>query len=114
MMILGPMIITVSTNEVWYVPVPITCQLVNAFTAISVTNVTIANETLTFSDGTTTIGTITIAFSGAAEGDVDRLSLSDLTVELNITTPLKIEAAGTSTAGAVSLTMILDPYHSTG
>ncbi len=114
MMILGPMIITVSTNEVWYVPVPITCQLVDAYTTISVTTVTVVDEVLTFSDASTTIGTITIAFSGAAEGDVDRLSLSDLTVELNISTPLKIEAAGTSTVGAVSLIMVLDPYHSTG
>ncbi len=114
MMILGPVILTVSTAEVWYFPVPTTCQLVDAFTAISVTNVTVADEVLTFSDGSTTIGTITIAFSGAAEGDIDRISLSDLTVELNLSTALKVSAAGTCTAGAVSLTMVLDPYHSTG
>ena len=114
MMILGPVIITVSTAETWYFPVPTTCQLVDAYTVISVTNVTVVDEVLTFSDGSTTIGTITIAFSGAAEGDIDRLSLSDLTVELNTSTELQVAAAGTSTAGAVSLIMILDPYHSTG
>ena len=105
---------TTSSAADHYVPVPVTCRLVKAETAVD-TVVTNANTILTFSDGTTTIGTITVGFSGCAVGDCDSLSLDSTSrgaVALGSTTPLKVALDGGGDAGAVNLTLTFSEFHS--
>ena len=90
-----------------YVPVNQPCRLTMG-TSVITADVTNNPVTLTLSDGTTTIGTFTIAAGSA--GDVDSLSYS-ADVELNESTPLKIVASGTPGAGAVRLALNFSDYH---
>lgn len=93
----------------YYIAPPIACRLIDA-TFTSSTAATVADETITLGDGTTTAGTITVAYSGAAIGDVDSLSYSD-EVELDRDTPLKIAVAGTSTSTVGTLLLVFSEYH---
>ncbi len=61
----------VSTALVKYVPIPWGCTLTAAYTTLGAA-ITIANSIITVKDnGGNTAGTITVAFSGSAAGDVD-------------------------------------------
>lgn len=90
-----------------YVAVNRPCRLTRAISVIT-TAVTTNAVTLTFSDGTTTIGTITIAVGSA--GGVDEMTWA-ANVELNETTPLKIVSSGTPGAGAVNVSLEFSQYH---
>ncbi len=97
-----------ATAETFYVNPGTTCWLVDAYTSLF-TVIDDADVTVTMSDGTTTIGTITIAVASVAEGDCDKMSASDLSVELNATTPLKIVGDGGATStGEARLTLVFD------
>jgi hypothetical protein len=72
-----------------------------------------ADETIIFKGdaaAATTIGTITIAYSGSAEGDCDSMVYA-AAAELGPTIPLKIEIGGTSTGGAGTICMMFSEYH---
>jgi hypothetical protein len=99
--------------DTYYVPIPITCRLIKAQSAISVEALSAADGTVTFSDGTTTIGTITVTNSGNAEGDVDNMTVDGTSlgeVALGPTKPLKIVLSG-NTNGELDLTMVFDEFH---
>ena len=100
-----------ATAETFYVNPGTTCWLVDAYTSLF-TVIDTTDTTITMSDGTTTIGTITITASGVAEGDCDKMAASDLSVELNTTTPLKIVCGGESgSTGDAMLTLVFDEMH---
>lgn len=92
-----------------YIALPTTCWLIDARSALY-TVLTTGDSTITISDGTTTIGTITITQSGCAVGDVDAISFSDYSVELNTSTPLKISCDATPGAGAAKVTLVFSEY----
>jgi len=101
-------------DPTYYVPVTKSCWLRDAVSVIH-TAITTNDVTITFSDGTTTIGTITVAVGSA--GDVDAGITFDSTslgkVELNRSTPLNVVFSGTPGAGAVDLTLNFDDFHAT-
>lgn len=99
-----------SSDTDTYVNPGTTCWLVGAYTALT-TVLTTGDSTITLSDGTTTIGTITITQSGCAVGDCDSLTISDYSVELDTDTPLKINNDATPGAGAANLTLVFDTFH---
>ena len=104
-----------ATAEDLFVPMPegITCRLIKADTAIY-TALTSADAVITFSDGTTDIGTVTITQSGCAEGDVDHMvadTTSEGKVALGGATELKIELDGGPDAGAAILVLTFDEFH---
>ena len=91
----------------------LTCRVVAAFSCISGEAGATGAKTITISDGTTTVGVITVAAT-AAVGTVDKMVLdatSKGAVEFNVDTPIKIVGAGTG-AGLANVTLLLDPYHS--
>ena len=97
-----------------YVAIPKTCWLVKAVSVVNTTIITTADTLLTFSDGTTDIGTITITQSGCAVGDCDTLTLDTTSVgkvELDEDTPLVIEIDGSSGAGECNLTLVFSDFH---
>lgn len=102
------------TAENFFLAMPKTCRLVNAQTCLY-TVITSADAVITFSDGVTDIGTITITQSGCAEGDIDTISLDSTSggeVELGGSTLyLKIALDGGPGAGAALLTLVFDMFH---
>ncbi len=100
-------------EDFWFYPGK-TCWLADAYTALY-TVIDTTDTTITFSDGTTTIGVITITASGAAEGDVDQMVLDTTSlgkVEISKTKPLKIVGGGeAASTGDAMLTMIFDDLH---
>ena len=98
---------TLGGDPTIYVPVNHPCRLV-AVTTVIITAVTTNTVTLTFSDGTTSIGTVTIAVGVA--GTLDTLTWA-ANVELNSTTPLKIVSSGTPGAGAVIMMLEFSEGH---
>ena len=102
-----------ATAENFFVALPVTCRLVKAETCLY-TAITTADAVITFSDGTTTIGTITITQSGCAEGDIDHLSLDDTSkgkVDVGPAQYLKIALDGGPDAGAAILVMTFSEFH---
>ena len=98
--------------DTYYLPVPVTCRVVKAYAVCDVQNFSVADGTITLSDGTTTIGTITVA-AAAVEGEMDKLVMDGTSlgkVELSPTKPLKIVLAG-NTNGEVELTIAFDEFH---
>jgi hypothetical protein len=64
----------VSTASSIYVVIPFACTITKVSSAISVA-ITVANSTITVSNNAdVSMGTITVAFSGSAAGDVDTLT----------------------------------------
>jgi len=102
------------TAENYFLALPTTCRMVGAraclFTVIDSTDTLI-----TFSDGTTTIGVITIPFSGCAEGDITDIVIdttSDGKVELGGATELKLALGGeANSTGDAMITMTFDEFH---
>jgi hypothetical protein len=98
--------------DTYYVPVPRSCRVVNAYSVVDTEAVATAAKTITLSDGTTDIGVITAANS-SAEGTMDSIvfdSTSKGVVELNATTPLKIVVAGTGN-GEFELVVEFSEFH---
>ncbi len=96
-----------------YVAPPVTCRLTDVISALNLA-LTTGDSTITLSDGTTTIGTVTITQSGSAAGDIDRLVVDSTSlgkVELGPNTPLKITNDATPGQGATNLTLKFDEYH---
>lgn len=96
----------IGTASTVYVPLGVDCKLtkvtsvINGAIATSNTILTVANY------AGTTIGTITIAFSGSAAGDIDTLSAASNNTFL-ANTFLKITSDG-STSSTVSANLTLD------
>lgn len=89
-----------------------TCRVIGARSALY-TTLTTGDSTITISDGTTTIGTITITQSGCAVGDVDTISFdstSEGKVEVGPSTPIKIANDATPGQGAAIVTLVLGEY----
>lgn len=103
--------ITLSSDTIYINPGH-TCRIVGAYNVVSGTVNSGNEQVITISDGTTDVGTITIAAS-AAVGTVDKMVLDTTSkgaVEFNVDTPIKLVAAGTST-GLGNVTLVLDAYH---
>ena len=93
--------------------VPVACRLIKADHALY-TVLTTADLVITFSDGTTDIGTVTVTQSACAEGDTDHIVLDTTSlgkVELGPDTPLMIEFDGGPDAGAGILVLTFDEFH---
>ena len=104
---------TAATAEDFFIAPPVICRLVKATTCIY-TVLTTADLVITFSDGTTDIGTITITQSGSAEGDIDLLTLDTTSlgvVDIGPSQYLKVELDGGPDAGAAILVMVFDEFH---
>lgn len=100
-------------DDTYYIPVVKPCLLTKAVSCVNEAAID-AETTLTFSDGTSTIGVITIA-NLAAEGTIDKLVLDATTkgkVELNEDTPLVVVVAGGSTNVEIALAAMFSDYHS--
>ena len=103
-----------STAENFFLAPPVVCRLVRAETCLY-TTLTTGNQVITFSDGTTTIGTVTITQSGSAEGDIDNLVLDTTSlgaVELGPEQYLKVAVTATPGQGAAILIMTFSEFHS--
>lgn len=87
----------VSTASSLRIPLPYACTL-NRVTTILGGAITVANSTITVtnSTGPATVGTITVAFSGSAEGDIDTLNAS-INNTFTAGTYVKIATDGAST-----------------
>lgn len=101
-------IASLNSDPTTYVAVNRPCRLNKAISVVT-TTVTTNETTLTLSDGTTTIGTITIA-AGSTAGTIDEMSWA-ANVELDEDTPLKIVSSGTPGAGAVNVSLEFSQYH---
>lgn len=102
-----------ATAENFQVAVPVACRLIKADHALY-TVLTTADLVITFSDGTTDIGTLTVTQSGCAEGDCDHIVLDTTSlgkVELGPDTPLKVALDGGPDAGAGILVLTFDEFH---
>lgn len=100
-------------DDTYYIPVTKPSLLIGAISAVNEAAID-AETTLTFSDGTTTIGTITIA-NAAAEGTIDKLAFDSTSlgkVEINEDTPLVIAVAGGSTNVEIALSLDFSEFHS--
>ena len=98
--------------DTYYIPLDKTCRLVDAISVVDTEAVTGSNGTITLSDGTSTIGVITIA-TGSAEATIDRIVLDSTTkgkVALDADTPLKVVVAGNSD-GEFEVTFVFDDFH---
>ncbi len=96
-----------------FVAPPVACRLLNVITTLN-TGLTTGDSTITLSDGTTTIGTVTITQSGCAAGDVDSMTVDSTSlgkVALGPSTPLKIANDATPDQGACLATLVFDEYH---
>jgi len=104
-----------STAENLYVAPPVACRLIKADHALY-TVIDVANSVITFSDGTTTIGIVTVAIASVAEGDCDHIVLDTTSlgkVALGPDTPLKIALNGGPTStGQGILVLTFDEFHS--
>ena len=104
-------IASLNSDPTIYMPVLQTCRLADAVSVIY-TAITTNPVTVTFSDGTTTIGTLTIAAGAAGVCDTFSVdSTSEGKVELDRDTPLKIVCSGTPGAGAIILACGFDLFH---
>lgn len=90
----------VSTADFVLVPCPFACTL-NRVTTILHAAITIADATITVtnSTGPATVGTLTIAFTGSAEGDIDTLNAS-VNNTFTAGTYVKVATDGASTTTA--------------
>lgn len=98
--------------DTYYIPLDKTCRLVDAISVVDTETVATADKTITLSDGTNTIGVITVA-DASAEGTVDRIVLDSTTkgkVALDADTPLKIVVAGSGN-GEFEVTFVFDEFH---
>lgn len=99
-------------DDTYYIPVPVTGRVVKVVT-VNNEQATDAATTLTLSDGTTTIGVVTIA-SGAAEGEVDNIVLDSTSlgkVEVGPELPIKAVLAGGSTGIEIAVSIVIDTFH---
>lgn len=97
----------ISTASFVLVPLPVACTLTRVTTALEGAIATAdATITLTNSTGPATIGTITVANSGSAEGDLDSLTPSSNNT-FTASTYLKIATNGAST-NTVGLNVFLE------
>ena len=98
----------VSTAETVYIPIPF-AGTISKVTSVLTNAITVADSTVTIKNSSgTTMGTITVAFSGSAAGDVDtNSSLTNNTVSAD--TYITIETNGNSnTASKLWLAVVLD------
>lgn len=98
--------------DTYFIPVPLTSRVVKAYAAVDTEAVASAAKTLTFSDGTNTIGVITTGGSDA-EGVVSTIVLDATTegkVALGPATPLKVVVAGAGN-GEFEVTIMFDEFH---
>lgn len=94
----------VSTASAVFFPLPVDC-VINQVTTVLTGTISVADATITISRGgdSATLGTITVAYSGSLEGDIDEnASLSNNTVTKATHKYIKIATDGAST-GTVSL-----------
>jgi hypothetical protein len=95
----------VSAPSIVYVPIPFGCTLTAAYTTLGAA-ITVANSTVTFKDnGGNTAGTLTVAFSGSAAGDVDSTTFASNNT-FTIGQRMTVETDGASTTTA-TLTVVL-------
>jgi len=98
----------VSTAETVYIPIPF-AGTISKVTSVLTNAITVADSTVTIKNSSgTTMGTITVAFSGSAAGDVDtNSSLTNNTVSADDF--ITIETNGNSnTASKLWLAVVLD------
>ncbi|HBJ75681.1 MAG TPA: hypothetical protein DDY86_09330 [Syntrophaceae bacterium] len=99
-------------DDVYYIPIPLTGKVVKAFGCVNEQALD-AQTTLTLTDGTNTIGVITLP-NTSAEGTVVEIVFDGTTkgkVELGPTKPLVATLAGGATGVEIALGMIIDIYH---
>ena len=91
----------VSTAGQVYTVCPVKAKIVAVYTALNGTIAT-ADDTLTIKTADGTVGTITVAFSGSAAGDVDSLTsgLANTSVAAGATIELETSGASTNTISA--------------
>lgn len=107
----------------WYINPGFNCRIIGAYTALN-TAVTTGDSTITISNGTTTVGVITITQSGCAVGDIDLIAwydkngsacsstgLDPVGVKFGPGTNIKVSCDATPDAGAALLTLVLDEFH---
>lgn len=89
----------VSTAETVYVPIPFACTITKVTTVLGAA-ITVADSTLTFKNAAgTSMGTITVAYSGSAAGDVDTVSpVSNNTFSADSKMIVETDGASTTTA----------------
>jgi hypothetical protein len=104
--------VTVSGTTDVYVPIPVTGRLVKASYVVT-TDVTVAADTVTFAQGSSTIGTcsVAVAAAGTGAGSLTPNTTTEGKVEVGPTKPIKITPGGGSTAGVVEFALVISEYH---
>ena len=99
-------------DDVYYIPVPVTGRVVLCTTCVNEAAIDAAT-TLTLTDGTNTIGVVTIA-NTSAEGTVDQIVLDATTkgkVEVGPSTPIVATLAGGSSNVEIAVCIVIDEFH---
>jgi hypothetical protein len=103
---------TLDGDDTYYIAVPLAGRISVAVSAVNEHAID-AQTTITISDGTTTIGVITIA-NLSAEGTMDSIVFDGTSlgkVLVGPTKPIVAVVAGGSTDVEISLSMLIDEFH---
>jgi hypothetical protein len=104
--ILTGQITDISTAGQVYIVSPVAAEVVSVSSVIN-TAITTADATLTVKTAAGTVGTITVAYSGSAPGDVDTLAASSNTaVAAGATVEIETDG-GSSTASVAQITVLM-------
>ena len=98
----------VSTAETVYIPIPF-AGTITKVTSVLTNAITVANSTVTIKNSAgTSMGTMTIAYSGSAAGDIDsNSSLTNNTVTANSFITIETDGAS-NTSAKLWLSIVLD------
>ena len=99
-------------DDAYYLPVPVTGRAVKVYTCVNYITLD-AETTLTLTDGTTTIGVVTIA-SGAVQGTMDEITIDTTSLgklEVGPALPIVATLAGGATTPSVAVAIVIDTFH---
>jgi len=99
-------------DDAYYIPVPVPARIIKCYTCVNEAAID-AETTLTITDGTTTVGVVTIA-NAAAQGTMDEIVFDTTSlgkVLFGPDTPIVATLAGGSSNVEVAVGLIMDEFH---
>lgn len=99
-------------DDAFMIPIPVPGRVCKAVSVVNDATID-AETTITLSDGTTTIGAITVA-AASVEGTVDSIVFDSTSlgkVEVAPDTPLVVTMSGGATTPEIMVTVMIDEFH---